>query len=267
MNPRPLRFALALLVSSWALAQTYVIDGSISDWAINPTTLRSSTARGQTFEDQTGASTGVYLGPQYGGQVYDAEAIYVDWNLTTLYVGILTGMPPTHVNYSPGDILFDFNYSPIDSNLGSTSTPDYGLVLTTHMGLTPGNLYQGTTWLQGEAAASSMYAVAVKTGTVVGTSSTVSMVYAATPITGLGAYTTDAHYFIEAAVPLSAFGSLWTSEGLSQSLEIRWGPTCANDLISVGLAATVPEPSTWAGVGLMVAGLIFVRFRRSTHHA
>ena len=104
-------FRLALLfVASLATAvraQTYVIDSNISDWGINSTTLISSTAKSQMIEDFVGASG--YVGPQYGGQTYDAEAIYVDWNSSRVFVGVLTGMPPTHTNYSPADILFDFN--------------------------------------------------------------------------------------------------------------------------------------------------------------
>lgn len=237
-------------------AQTYVIDSNISDWGINATTLISSTARSQYIEDFVGA--GGFVGPQYGGQTYDAEAIYLDWNSSRVFVGVLTGMPPTHTNYSPADILFDFNYSPIDANLASTSTPDFALVVNNYSGLTVGNFYQGTTWANAQVSTS--YVVAVKTGTVMSTlgsgANNVAFSYSTTGMTGLGSTPADTHYFIEASIPVSAFGSFWNATGPTQPVEVRWSMYCGNDFIST---VVVPEPSTVAGIGLMLGGLFFAR--------
>lgn len=250
---------LAVLLTALAHGQTYVIDSRISDWGINSTTLISSTARSQMIEDFVGA--GGFVGPQYGGQDYDAEAIYLDWNSTRVFVGVLTGMAPTHTNYSPADILFDFNYSAVDANWASTSTPDYALVVNNYSGLTVGNFYQGATWVNGMVASS--YVVAAKTGTIMSTMGTgandVAFSYSSTGITGLGSTPGDTHYFIEASIPTSAFGSLWNANGPTQPVQVRWAMYCANDLIST---VVVPEPSTVAGVGLMMGGLLVVRRTR-----
>ncbi len=258
-----LAFRLALLVAtSFATlvrAQTYVIDSNISDWRINSTTLVSSTAKSQMIEDFVGS--GGFVGPQYGGQTYDAEAIYLDWNSSRVFVGVLTGMAPTHTNYSPADIIFDFNYSPITADLASTSTPDYALVVNGYSGLTVGNFYSGSTWVNGAAAPS--YVVAVKTGTVLSTlgsgANDIAFSYSSTSMTGLGATPGDTHYFIEASIPTSAFGSMWTGDGPTQPVEVRWSMYCGNDFIST---VVVPEPSTIAGVGLMLGGLFFARRSR-----
>ena len=129
-----------------ACALPYTIDGLFADWGVNSTTLQSSTARKQTIEDQHDS----YLNPGYGGQKYDAEAMYLDWDANYLYVGVLTGLPsnnphnPAGNSYGPGDIILDFG---LDNN------PEFAFKVITRNGLTKGKVYQPlsspTTWHYG----------------------------------------------------------------------------------------------------------------------
>lgn len=249
--------ALTLTLSAAAPALAYTIDGSYVDWSINSTTLISSTAREQAQEDQNT----YFLDPGYGGQRYDAEAMYLDWDDTYFYVGVLTGLPsnnahnPAGNSFGPGDIIFDF---------GKDNDPEFALRTRNADGLVKGKLYKPGTWEYGLWSAPGVLAspghpstdiVGLKTGTQVANA---SLVYNNTYTTGLGLWTSDRHYFIEARIPLSAFGTLWTADGPADALNVHWAALCANDIIVVD-PAPVPEPGAAQlialslGIGVMTA--------------
>lgn len=249
-----LAFACA---ASAANAVPYNIDGSFADWQINSHTLKSSTARKETIEDQHDS----YLIPGYGGQTYDAEAIYLDWDANFLYVGVLTGMPKTQLHnparnsWGPGDIILDF---------GRDKHPEYAFKVISRDGLTSGRLYQGTTWdyglwYQPNILATNLHpstdVVGVKTGNQIATG---NLAYSSIGSKNLGDWVLDTHYFIEAKIPTSAFGNLWRGDGPKVSLDVSWAAMCGNDIIVVD-PAPVSEPAMGGLITLMLGSLAWHR--------
>ncbi len=109
--------ALALAISlgisqAWALAIS--VDGNLNDWGISPSTWLPSDPRiHHKIEDQTG-NANAYLGPGWGGQAYDAEAMYALIQGNRLYVAMATGHDPRTLHkpsansYGAGDFFLDF---------------------------------------------------------------------------------------------------------------------------------------------------------------
>ena len=92
-------------------ASAYTIDGNLADWGISsPSFTPSLPVKGYVIEDQTGGAN-TFLNPGYGGQPYDAEALYVNYDSTNLYLGLITGHSPQNTSYAPGDFLIDFGHS------------------------------------------------------------------------------------------------------------------------------------------------------------
>jgi hypothetical protein len=248
-----LRFGAALVLTALSLqASAYTVDGNFADWGLQRTGRASdwtpsASVREFIVEDQTGPSN-VFLSPGYGGQRYDAEAIYLDWDANWLYVLIVTGLPPNNPHnpaansYGAGDIAIDF---------GRDRTWEYGMAVKNYAGLTPGTVYAATAWnysiwsAPGQLATPSRPAtdiVALRSGTALGTG---QLVYSAVGINNVGQYASDLHYVIEAALPLSAFGSNWGNGGPLVPFDVQWTMYCANDIITVDPlpAVRVPEPA------------------------
>ncbi|MBM3344171.1 MAG: hypothetical protein FJY56_18970 [Betaproteobacteria bacterium] len=103
------RFALGLIIGgvialtiSAAHGASITVDGNFADWGIqaNGTVAGWTPNAGirYTVEDQSNANGG-FLSPGWGGQAYDAEALYITWgkkadNQTYLYLGMITGHNP-----------------------------------------------------------------------------------------------------------------------------------------------------------------------------
>ncbi|MBL7647094.1 MAG: VPLPA-CTERM sorting domain-containing protein [Candidatus Hydrogenedentes bacterium] len=105
-----------------------ISDGSIADWGVTlPGTNNDYTGSvwndgsvqgGWVFEDSVNESLSNYVGPLYGGQDFDAEALYTGFDVTsnTLYVALVTGFNLGGENgggafgspFSAGDIFIDF---------------------------------------------------------------------------------------------------------------------------------------------------------------
>jgi len=245
-------------------AFAYTVDGSFNDWGLQRTGRASdwtpsASVKEFIIEDQTGGSN-VFLNPGYGGQRYDAEAIYLDWDATWLYVLIVTGLPPDNPqnpganSYAPGDIAIDF---------GRDQTWEYGMAVKNIAGLTPGTVYAASAWHYGLWSAPGQLAtpsrpatdvVAVKSGTAVGNG---QLVYSSVGINNVGQFASDVHYVIEAALPLSSFGANWGGSGPLVPFDVQWTMYCANDVITVDPlpAGRVPEPA--APLALAAAAAMF----------
>jgi hypothetical protein len=98
-------------------AAALTIDGNLTDWGINPATWAPAPGSGiqSTIEDGTGGGS-YFLNPGWGGQAYDAEALYAKLSLADqkLYIALATGHNPRTLNqpsansYGAGDFALDF---------------------------------------------------------------------------------------------------------------------------------------------------------------
>lgn len=251
--------AFALLAGAFfapAASAGYVIDSNVADWGLVRTGQASNwtpsaSVKQYAVDDQTGGNN-VYLNPGYGGQKYDAEAIYLDWDATNLYVLVVTGVSPNQAqnpaanSYGAGDILIDF---------GLNGSFDYGVAVKNYAGLNPGTLYRADTFHYGIWTAPGVVGtpgvnpVAIKTGTALGAT---QLSYSATGFSNLGQYASDTHYAIETAIPLALLGSDWGVNGPNKAFFVQWTMYCANDIIGVDPAPSVPEP----GVPALLAAVL-----------
>lgn len=253
MNGKTFLALATLCVASHA--QAYVIDGNFTDWGIQQTGNASdwkpnSSVKAWTQEDQTGGAN-AYLNPGYGGQKYDAEAIYVDWDSSNVYVGLFTGLPPgtknANGNYAPGDFAFDF---------GDDGSYEFGLVTTGTAGKTIGGLYKQVNW--GKGLWDNVTPTAVLGGTLAGVG---NLMFPASGYKNIGTYKNDTHYFIEASIPISAFGAFWGPNGPNEKFYLQWTMYCGNDVIGLDPPAQVPEPASGLLVALGLGSLAWMRRR------
>ena len=247
-----------------ATAQAITIDGALNDWGLHQTGQASdwtpdpglvTDASQYSIEDQTGGS-GVRLFPGWGGQTYDAEALYVHLTSSHLYLALVTGLSPNTPNnpagnsYGPGDFAIDF---------GQNGSYEFGVET---LGANAGKVYRVAAWEYGlwdvgsnynPANPDLLHPTSIKTGNEVGVG---NLVYTSTPFANMGVNTGDSHYVIEAAIPLSSFA------GYSGKFDVHWTMNCANDWIMAAPDLTVPEPGTLALIPLGLFGLLALRRRK-----
>ena len=250
-----------------AHAGSLTIDGNFADWGVtNNGRVSGWTPNAEVLfavEDQSNANGG-YLSPGWGGQAYDAEAMYLTWytkadNQTYLAIGLITGHDPstatTANSFGRGDFAIDFGHDGIwdfgiltadrsatlkQGDVVSTANSDWATGLWSAPGVYDPN--------------NSPYITKVNTGTDVGN--------AAMAISGrfsnmgtLG----GVHWFYEVEIPVTVFGQHWQGDTPSESFDVQWTMLCANDIITLDPpVATVAEPASMALVlgALGVSGLI-----------
>jgi hypothetical protein len=237
-------------LADWGLKQT----GQASDWNVDNTLVPGVR---YTVEDQTGGANS-YLTPGYGGQSYDAEALYTYMDSSFLYLALVTGLAPNTPNnlaansYGPGDFAIDF---------GRNGSFEFGIQTT---GQDAGKVYRVTEWDYGlwdvngnfnPAHPDTAHPTSIKTGALVGVG---DLFYANNFFDNMGRYKDDKHYVIEAAIPLFVFA------GYSGKFDVQWTMNCANDAISADpkLSSQVPEPGTLALLPLGILGLARIRRRK-----
>ena len=245
-------FPILLLGSiNAANADTITVDGDLSDWGISPGSGNSvwtpNAGTDYIVEDQHAN----YLSPGYGGQAYDAEALYSRIENGTLYIGMATGHNPEKLqnpphSYGAGDFAIDFGQDG-SYELGINVKPIWDT-----FGVT-GEVYNNVTWGLGEFSDNSLtgyvkseHPTSILNGNSIGTA---SLAISSSAVTGYGNWQSDEHYFYEVGVALN----LLTAAGWNgNAFNIHWTMNCANDSILLATVSTlpgsgsanVPEPST-----------------------
>jgi hypothetical protein len=272
MNKTLMQIMIAAGMLASAGAQAIVInvnDGSLADWGVHHNGLSTDwvpTANSgiqATIEDQKGD---VRLDPGYGGQAYDAEALYAVIQGNYLYIALATGHNPNTENtpagnsYGAGDFAIDF---------GKNGTYEMGINVKPIGSVTfgdAGGVYKNPTWALGlwnTAGAYDPYnpdtknPTSLTAGDLIGSA---DLHYTTTPQTGYGQWSNAPHYFYEMSVSLD----LLTAAGWdNKAFNIHWTQNCANDSIIVDPPAHVPEPGTLALLPLGLLGLAALRRRKA----
>jgi hypothetical protein len=259
-----LALAGAVLMTASAAGQAITVDGNLADWGLSFSGNASDWTTSKpgvlsVVEDQSNANGG-YLNPGWGGQAYDAEAMYMTWNATHLYVAMVTGHNPATVNnpggnsYGRGDFAFDFNLD---------GTWDFGFATANRTGgITQGSLYRTTNanwayglWSGPQVLGPSTDATALTGGTLAG----VGSLFISGVQTNMGALGGN-HWIYELAIPVNAFGSLWGAQGPTRAFDLTWTMRCGNDILRLDPPVrSVPVPGT---TGLALAGLVGLGLRR-----
>lgn len=238
-------------------AMSYTVDGKVSDWGIdlsaassdgylNTVAPKSPTAD-YVREDSVTRHNGYYgyVGPGYGGQTFDIEAMYFDNDSTTGYLAIITGFPLGGADrFGPGDLGIDVSPATAGVNSDWNNSTIYELGIS----LDDSTLYDVNTWqgVKYDSNPQPNYAQfsdpwKIENGRKI---SPVNFAYSSTPI--------NKHYVYEFSFLLSDLG---LKEG--GHVNFHWTMECGNDVLN--LPATVaPEPATMIllGIGMLGFGAI-----------
>jgi len=284
---KPLVFATTLglgVALSAASASAITIDGDLSDWGITVADGNNSNFSSPSptiglvssfIEDQNdSAGAGGYVGPNYGGQNYDAEYMGVAVQGSMMYIAIVSGQRPDNglSNYSPGDIYMTTPVGIVGIEVGggigggagglitegdagttyNVSSTGHTLSLaSTDAAQTAGSIWANANWIQDPIAPASPVQMDINgASTKIGDAD-----FAYTRNTQ-----TNQHSVIELALDLT---NLLDEDG-NGSIGIHWSPACGNDIVtalinvSVPITTTeVPEPGSalvWlVGVGMIGA--------------
>ena len=265
-------------------ANAITVNGDLSDWGLTNQWTPSGNVNGQgagtyqyngltiyyTVEDYTSGNG--FIGPGWGGQAYDAEALYVTWDAANLYIALVTGHYPNTKqeggDYAAGDFALNF-WSGTNDN-----TYEFGIRtphLSNNLDQHPAGVYRTiglSDWvlspywgdqLPAEQRVTSLNLQSSnleKPESLVGSA---DMFIKQGPDTIGGGL--DTHWIYEVSVPIYIFKDFLKPD---VELDVRWTMNCANDIIVVkdDPPVRVDEPPVWALLGLTLPAM-FWRRRRS----
>jgi len=235
-----------------ACAFGFVLDGNLNEWGVTPGVWGASDwvpSAGIHYveEDYQPGTAGGFVDPGYGGQTFDAEAMYVTRDSDNLYFAVVTGFPSVGSSgWSPSPLAIDF---------GSNGSFEYGVDVVAPDASDVGSLYKPDSWTGGlndwgyGTVGYLSYPVAMVNPTLIMNPAVANLVYNNIYYGG------SAHYVIEGYMPISAFGSDW-----SDRYSLHWTMGCGNDAIDLG-PAVIPEPTSMVLFGIGLAGAALRRRR------
>ncbi|WP_456433213.1 hypothetical protein, partial [Thermosulfuriphilus sp.] len=208
------------------------VDGDLSDWGVVPGTDWSPLSGAFFAEEDNAPNSSGYIGPGYGDQPYDVEALYVTWDSAKLYLAIVTGFPQEGRDYN--SLHFDAGDIAIDKD--TNGTYDYAFRIA---GPEAGNLYSVSSW---EDVYYSSHAEAnpyrMDSGVLLGSGFLSYVKWSGWDDNDLASQ----RYIVEVAIPLSLMPSPLGH------FTVHWTVECGNDYLDVQAIHT-PEPATLILIG------------------
>lgn len=266
-------YALGFGLSAESMAATITIDGKLTDWGLNWSDSDAANdwvpKLGIYSAVEDHITNGSYLDPGYGGQAYDAEALYVTQDDTHLYIALVTGhdpdtlQDPSKNSYSAGDFVLNFwtdtNDKSYEFGIRTPNRQD------TNIGSFTTNVYQTTNenWVKdplwGTNTPTSLDMSKLSPGDVKGQAS--MTILKGPDKIGLGP--SSSHWIYEISVAKSIFGTVFSNT----HLDVSWTMNCANDVILVedDLPRGVDEPPMLALFALALPA-VFSRRRRASKY-
>ena len=246
--------ALFALILFGGIAQAdLVIDGDLTDWGVTPFSDWDADLAPNSQQTLGNWHNGSY---PYGGENFDAEALYFAADANYLYLAIVQSMPEAGVPdpygrniwYTPGDIALNLDIG----TEGGTPTGEYGYELgVSTQGADMGAVYSMPDWTLPQANVGFPVNTpsTIVDGTLVGYG---NLVY----VSGDAVYGSQLEcwgntYIIEAALPWDLLGDVQ----LGDDMLIHYTISCGNDVLDlmtdmpVPTGQVVPEPAALIFVG------------------